>query len=77
LSLATRRRPSIALSRLHLAVGCAAVVVCIVLALNRISAANHVTAAGPAQTSYGYASGIAFIATATIAFTSLRRVRAG
>jgi hypothetical protein len=76
LSLMSLGRPSIAVSRLHLAVGCAAVIVCIVLALNRISAANNVTAAGPSRTAYGYASGIAFIAAATIAFMSLRRVRA-
>ena len=76
LSLALLRRPSLALGRLQLAVGCAAVIACIVLALNRISAANNVTAAGPSQTAYGYASGIAFIAAATIAFTALRRIRA-
>ena len=76
LTLAWLRQPSLVLNRLHLAVACAALIVCVVLALNRISAANNVTAAGPSQTSYGYASGVAFIAAATIAFTTLRRVRA-
>jgi peptidoglycan/LPS O-acetylase OafA/YrhL len=76
LSLATRRGPSIALGRLHLVVGCTALIVCVALALNKISAANNVTATGPSQTAYGYASGVAFIAAATIAFTSLRRMRA-
>jgi hypothetical protein len=76
LSLAWLRQTSAALRREQLAVGCGAAIVCVALALNKISAANNVRAVGPSQTSYGFASGIAFIAAATIAFTSLRQARA-
>jgi peptidoglycan/LPS O-acetylase OafA/YrhL len=76
LSLMSLREPSRVRGRIHLAVGCAAMLVCVVLALHKISTANHVTVAGGAQTAYGFAPGVAFVAAATITVTSLRGLRA-
>ena len=69
------RRPSPALYRIQLALGCSALVVAVVLSLDKISAANHFEATGPSQTSYAFGSAVAVLAAATIAFTALTQLR--
>lgn len=75
LSLVVLNRPSPALYRIHLAVGCGALVVAIVLSLDKISAANHFEATGPSQTSYAFGSAIAVLSATAIAFTALTQLR--
>lgn len=58
--------------RLHLVVGCTAVVVSVALALSKISAANHFHSLqdGGAQTSYASGAGLGIIASIVLAVTS-------
>ena len=74
-SFALLRRPSPALYRIQLALGCSALVVAVVLSLDKISAANHFEATGPSQTSYAFGSAVAVLAAATITFTALTQLR--
>jgi hypothetical protein len=55
-------RTSALLNRAHLAIGCTALVVAIVLALTKISAANHVLQEGPSRTSYALGSAVGVLA---------------
>jgi hypothetical protein len=70
LSLRSLARPSRDLQRVHVVIGCSAVVVSLVLALRKISAANHFLAAGGGRTSYGAGSVFAVLASIAIASMS-------
>lgn len=63
-------RNSISLRRLHLVLGCAALIVSIALALSKISSANRVIVTRGGETAYAYGAGIAILASAVIAVTS-------
>ncbi len=71
---------SIAVSRLHVVLGSAALLVSIVLALHGISRANSLALGaaqpGPTRTSYALGAGVAIIASTVIALTSAIRVSA-
>jgi hypothetical protein len=75
MSFAALRQPSPVLYRIHLAVGCVALLGAVVLSLDKISAANHFEATGASQTSYAFGSAVAVLAAATIAFTALTQLR--
>jgi hypothetical protein len=76
LSLLSITRTSTLVKRVHVAVGSTALVVSIVLALSKISAANHVTQRGPSQTSYALGSAVAVVAAAVIALTCVVKLGA-
>ena len=59
------------LAWLQLGLGSAALVTSIVIALDKISAANHVVQVGASRTSYQYGAPVAVIASAAIVITSV------
>ena len=67
-------RTSTLLNRAHLAIGCTALVVAIVLALTKITAANRVLQEGPSRTSYALGSAVGVLAATAIALTGLIRL---
>ena len=69
-SLTLLVRKSMSLKRFHVALGGAAVIVSILLALTKISSANHMGIAQGGETSYGFGAAIGILATGAIALTS-------
>ena len=69
-ALLLHKRASTRLLRIHFGLGCAAWIVSIVLALSRISSANHMNGPGPSKTSFATGTVIAIVAAAAIALTS-------
>jgi len=74
LSLRSLAHSSQELQRVHLVVGCSAIVVSVVLALRKISAANHFLAEGGGHTSYATGAVFAVLASIAIALTSFVRL---
>ncbi len=70
LALLLYKRASTLLLRIHFGLGCAAWIVSILLALSRISSANHVNGQAPSKTSFAVGTVVAIVAAAAIALTS-------